>query len=77
MPLKKNFYNYKLFNRDTNEIKFYIDLPQICKEYKTNRQLLSKLIRKENIKKFNYLTIEKVKIPVYHSVPVNIDYTLY
>jgi len=76
MPKKCRYYNYKVFNRDTNEVKFYKSLPEIVKEYGSTRQLFGKKIAGENTRALQHLHIEKVKISALQKVEVNLNHSL-
>jgi len=76
MPKLINYYNYKVVDRETNKVSFYKKLPDIANEYNTNRQTIAKIIKNENMNSFKNLFIEKVKIPAFQAVEINMNYTL-
>ena len=76
MPVKCRYYNYKVFNKDTNEIKFYKSLPEIVKDYGSTRQQYAKKLLGEPTKVLKYLSIEKVKIPALQKVEINLNHKL-
>jgi len=76
MPIKCRYFNYKLIDRELNEIKYYKSLPEIVKEYGSTRQQFGKKLAGEKTKVLKHLSIEKVKIPALEKVEINLNHKI-